>query len=80
MDSYRRVTLTSMDFLVLERLQPVFMEAGLPHVNQSAYRKAVSCAVAMFATQGDCGQVSQRWDSCLYMCLYDLQKAFDLVE
>ena len=45
-DSYRGVTLTSvvakvLEFLVLERLQPVFMEAGLPHVNQSGYRKAV---------------------------------------
>ena len=34
-DSYRGVTLTSMaakvlEFLFLERLQPVFMEAGLP--------------------------------------------------
>ena len=46
-NSYRRITLTSMvskvlEFLLLERLDLLFMEAGLPHVNQSAYRKAVS--------------------------------------
>ena len=42
-DSYRGITLTSMvskvlEFLMLERLEMVFMEAGLPPVNQSAYR------------------------------------------
>ena len=41
-DSYRGVTLTSvvakvLEFLFLERLRIVFMEAGLPHVYQSAY-------------------------------------------
>ena len=85
-DSYRGVTLTSMvakvlEFLFLKRLQlhVVFMEAGLPHVNQSAYRKAVSCADAIFATQ----EIKARYlrgGSHVYMCLYDLQKAFDSVE
>ena len=51
-DSYRGITLTSMvskvlEFLLLERLELVFMEADLPHVNQSAYRKAVSCTGVM---------------------------------
>lgn len=53
-DSYRGVTLTSVIakvFLFLERLEFVFAEAGIPHLNQSAYRKAVSCADAIFATQ-----------------------------
>ena len=40
-----------LEFLFLDRLQLIFMEAGLPHVNQSAYRKAVSCADAIFAIQ-----------------------------
>ena len=40
-DSYRGITLTStvskvLEFLLLERLELVFMEAGLSHVNQSA--------------------------------------------
>ena len=53
-DSYRGITLTSMvskvlEFLILERLESVFVAAGLPHINQSAYRRAVSCADAIFA-------------------------------
>ena len=83
-DSYRGVTLTSMvakvlKFLFLERLQLVFMGAGLPLVNQSAYRKAVSCADAIFATQEIIARYL-RGGSHVYMCLYDLQKAFDSVE
>ena len=55
------------------------MEANVPHVNQSAYRKKVSCADAIFATQ----EVIARYlngGSTVYMCLYDLQKAFDSIE
>ena len=45
-ESYRDVTLSSvvtkvLEFLVLERLQMVFLEASIPHINQSAYRKRV---------------------------------------
>ena len=50
------VTLTSMvgkvlEFLLLERMQMVFLKENLPHVNQTAYQKSVSCAHAIFATQ-----------------------------
>jgi len=83
-NSYRGVTLSSivakvLEFLCLDRLQMVFLEADLPHVNQTAYRKSVSCADAIFATQ----EVIARYlnsGSKVYMCLYDLQKAFDSVE
>ena len=39
-DGYRGITLTSMvakvlEFLLLDRLESVFVDAGLPHVNQS---------------------------------------------
>ena len=83
-DSYRGITLTSMvskvlEFLLLGRLDLVFMEAGLPHVNQSAYRKAVSCSDAIFATQEVVAKYL-RGGSRVYMCLYELQKAFDSVE
>ena len=55
-DSYRGITLTSMvakvlEFLLLDRLESILVDAGLPHVNQSAYRRGVSCADAIFATQ-----------------------------
>ena len=55
------------------------MDAGVPHPNQSAYRKSVSCADAIFATQ----EVLNRYlleGGKVYMCLYDLEKAFDSVE
>ena len=94
-DSYRGITLTSMvskvlitltsmvskvlEFLLLEHLELVFMEADLPHINQSAYRKAVSCADAIFATQEVVAKYL-RGGSRVYMCLYDLQKAFNSVE
>ena len=55
-DSYTGITLTSvvskvLEFLLLKRLEMVLMEVGLPHVNQSAYRRAVSCSDDIFATQ-----------------------------
>ena len=53
--------------------------SGLPHVNQSAYRKAVSCLDAIFATHEVVAK-HLRGGSCVYMCLYDLQKALDSVE
>ena len=83
-DSYRGITLTSMvakvfEFLLLERLELIFLEAGLPHINQSAYRRVVSCADAIFATQEVVAKYL-RGGNWVYMCLYDLQKAFDSVE
>ncbi len=68
-----------LEFLFLELLQPVFTEAGIPHVNQSAYRNAVSCADAIFVTQATTARYL-RGGSRVHMCLYDLQKAFDSVE
>ena len=52
------------------------MDAGLSHPNQSAYKKGVSCADAILATQ----EVIISEGSDVYMCFYDLQKAFDTVE
>ena len=83
-NSYRGITLNSviskvLETLILNRLEPLFMEAGLPHPNQSAYRKSVSCADAIFATQEVINRYLQEGGR-VYMCLYDLEKAFDSVE
>ena len=83
-NSYRGVALTSvvgkvLEFLILERLQVVLLEAGIPHINQSAYKKGVSCADAIFATQEAIARYL-RDGSKVYMCLFDLQKAFDSIE
>ena len=84
LNSYRGIILNSviskiLESLILDRLNPLFTEAGLPHPNQSAYRKGVSCADAIFATQEIINRYIQE-GSRVYMCLYYLQKAFDSVE
>ena len=68
-----------LEFLCLQRLEVVFLEADLPHVNQTAYRRSVSCANAIFTTQ----EVIVKYlnsGSKVYMCIYNLLKAFDSVE
>ena len=54
-NSYRGVTLTSvlakvLEFLILVRLQCHLSESGILHLNQTAYRKGVSCGEAIFST------------------------------
>ena len=76
-NSYRGVTLTSVTakvfvFLVLEKMKVIFLEAGIPHRNQTAYQKDVSCADAIFSTQEVIARY-MRGGSCVFMCLYDLQ-------
>ena len=83
-NSYRGITVTStiakvLEFLNLGRLEAVFSEAGIPHVNQTAYRKKVSCADAILATQEVIARYVKSGNE-VFMCLYDLQKAFDSVE
>ena len=83
-DSYCSVTLSSMvakvlEFLCLQGLEVVFLEADLPHVNQTAYGRSVSCTDAIFTTQ----EVIAKYLKCgskVYMRLSGLQKAFVLVE
>ena len=83
-DSYRGITLTptfekALEFLVLGTLTAVFSEAGVPHINQTAYRKKVSCADAIFVTQEVIAKFLDGGDE-VFMCLYELCKAFDSVE
>ena len=54
----------------------VFQEANIPHLNQSAYKKKVSCADAILANQ----EVLSKSGNQVFMCLYDLHEAFDSVE
>ncbi len=60
-------------------MRDLLKEAGIPHINQSAYRRKVSCADAIFATQEAIARYV-RGGSRVHMCLYNFQKAFDLVE
>ena len=83
-NSYRGITVASVMAKVLEsfilgRLNTVLLEAGVPHVNQTAYRRGVGCTDAIFATQETIAK-HVREGSAVHMCLYDLQKAFGSVE
>ena len=71
LDSYRRVTVTSMvakvlEFLVLEWLQPVFMEASLAHVNQSRQCHVGTPSLLPKRLWPGISE-SQRWESCLHV-------------
>ena len=84
MSSCRDITLNPvmckvLELLILQRLEPLFRDAGIPHPNQSAYRKNVYCADRIFATQTVINKYLQE-GSRIYRCLYDLQKAFDSIE
>jgi len=80
-DSFRGVTLMStlakgLEFLIVEQLQLLLLEAGLPHINQSAYQGGIPCAEAIFATQETIAWYMSGGNK-VYMCLYDLEKIFD---
>ena len=75
----RRACAARVESLLLTRIQLVFADADVPHCNQSAYRRNVSCADAIFATQETISRYISD-GSNVFMCLYDLQKAFDSVE
>ena len=84
MNSYRGITINSviskvLETLILNRLEPLLIDSGVPHPNQSAYRKHVSCADTIFATQEVINWYLLEGGK-IYMCLYDLEKAFYSVE
>ena len=54
-------------------------EKGIPHLNQTAYKKRVPWAEAILATLEVVSQHAQHNEK-MYMCFFDLQKAFDSVE
>ena len=83
-NSYRGITLTPvlakvLESLMLGRLRCHLNERGIPHPNQTAYREKMSCAEAIFSTLEVVSQFSQQ-NERMYMCFYDLQKAFDSVQ
>ena len=83
-DSYRGITVTSviakvLESLVRDRMGETLFEAGIPHLNQTAYRRHVGCAEALFVMQEVIARYVEE-GSPVYLCLYDLQKAYDSVE
>ena len=83
-NSHRGITLTSvfakiLESLILSRLQCHFSEKGIPHLNQMAYFRGVSCVEAIFSILEVLSMYAQRSEK-VYICFYDLQKAFDSVQ
>ena len=61
-----------LESLIHGRLSDVLAESGLPHTNQTAYQKNVSCAEAIFSTLEIVSNHCREGDR-MYMCFYDLQ-------
>ena len=83
-NNYRGVTVTSvfakvLESLLLPRLQCHLANKGIPHTNQTAYRKGVSCAEAIFSTLSTYSNKNEKmhmyfydFDSIQYpMCLFE---------
>ena len=83
-NSYRGVTLSSvvskcLEKAILHRMEMPLKEAGFPHLSQTTYQRAVSCSDAIFSTQEALLKFVREGDET-YLCLYDLEKAFDSIE
>ena len=83
-DSYRGITLTSVLTKTLERLfharlSSTLLERGIPHRNQTGFVKNTSCSDAIFATYESLSKFAREGDTT-YLCLFDLAKAFDMVQ
>ena len=79
--SYRGITISSslsklLDVVILNRMRPFLDELNIP---QTAYQKGLSCSDATFVTQETLFH-HLREGGHPYLCLFDLEKAFDSIE
>ena len=82
--NYRGITVSSviakcLECAILSRLNPDLEENGHPHHSQTAFRKKISCADAIFSVQESTLRYMQD-NERTNICLYDLEKAFDTIE
>ena len=82
--SFRGITIISVimktfEYVLLERILPVLENSSHPFFTQTAYRKCSFCQDAIFATQEAILKVIRDGGEA-YLCLYDLEKAFDSIE
>ena len=83
-NSYRGITVSSVfsklfEDIILNRLSGTLEDLQLPDVLQTAYQKGLSCSDAVFATQ-EALLIHLRENGHPYLCLFDLEKAFDSIE
>ena len=82
--SYHGITLSSimaktLENVMLNRMSPLLDEIGFPDINQTAYQKGISCADIIFSTQEVLLNYIRQGEKP-FLCLYDIEKAFDSVE
>ena len=68
-----------IESVILTRMSNFLKELNLPDCLQTAYQKGLSCADAVFVTQ-EALLTHLREGGHPYLCLFDLEKAFDSVE
>ena len=73
------VMMKTFEYLLLERIQPILQKSGHPSLAQTAYQKHLSCQDAIFATQEAILKIMHDGGEA-FLCLYDLEKAYDSVE
>ena len=83
-NSYRGITVSSnlaklLEIILLQRVCPLLEEKGLPFPQQTAYKQGVGCDDAIFTTMEVMKYYKRNGDR-LYLCAYNLKKAFDFVE
>ena len=84
MESYRGIAISFvlsklLESIILKRLDHTLDNLNIPHCLQTAYRIGLSCSDAVFATQ-EALLTHLRVRGHLYLCLFDLEKAFDSIE
>ena len=82
--SYRGITISPiisklLEIVILKRIEPLLKDLNIPDRLQTAYRKGLSCSDAIFSTQAAL-LIHLREGGHPYLCLFDLEKAFDSVE
>ena len=83
-NSFRGITLSSvlpkvLEITLLQHLSLLLDGHGFPDQLQTVYQKGISCIDAIFATQ-ETLTYHLRDGGQPYMCLFDIEKAFDSVE
>ena len=83
-NSYRGITMSSviaktLEIVLLKRMSPILDEIGFPDMNQTAFQKGISCSDAIFSTQEVLVNYIRQGNNP-FLCLYDIEKAFDIVE
>ena len=68
-----------LEVVLIQRINTVLEEAGIPQLSQTAYRKGISCQDSIFAGT-ECNSTFVSGGDNIYTCFYDLGSAFDTIQ